>query len=132
MYVKEHHHITTCDNFFMQIYYHDPYDLPTPAFQIKTTEYLSSFISLSFNAISITASDHIKQLFVSQRKCRFPDESNLQHFPDIYAYSLCKIECKIQIILKLCNCLPIFYKALPGEKYCNSVGLKCIAWYNGK
>ncbi|XP_037959283.1 uncharacterized protein LOC119688687 [Teleopsis dalmanni] len=45
---------------------------------------------------------------ISQRQCRFLHESNLTHFP-IYTKNLCLQECRLNLIYKLCKCIPHFY-----------------------
>lgn len=45
---------------------------------------------------------------VSQRHCRFNDESNLTHY-DIYTQGLCIQECRINLVFSLCQCIPHFY-----------------------
>ncbi|XP_037902541.1 sodium channel protein Nach-like [Hermetia illucens] len=108
-----------------EIYTHDSLDTPNTRRKLRVSEDTTTFTLLRFNAIPIVASDNIRRLRIKQRKCRFIDESNLNHFP-IYTFSLCRIECKINAILKFCECLPFFYKRLPGERYCDWQGLKCV------
>lgn len=51
------------------------------------------------------------RLSISQRRCRFPHESNLKHNP-IYTYTMCRMECRISLCLKYCNCIPHFYRRI--------------------
>lgn len=45
---------------------------------------------------------------VDQRKCRFQHESNLTHFP-VYTRNICIQECRLNLVYKLCKCIPHFY-----------------------
>ncbi|XP_046812638.1 uncharacterized protein LOC124421449 [Lucilia cuprina] len=45
---------------------------------------------------------------VRQRNCRFNHESNLTHFP-IYTKNLCMQECRLNLVYKICKCIPHFY-----------------------
>ncbi|CAG9769818.1 unnamed protein product [Ceutorhynchus assimilis] len=87
-----------------------------------------SYVQLFLKPLSIITSENAKQLMVTQRKCRFYYENNLEHFP-VYTYVLCRMECRIRLTMKLCGCIPHFYKRLPGEKTCNGKGLRCLAQF---
>ncbi|XP_055843183.1 uncharacterized protein LOC129909991 [Episyrphus balteatus] len=69
---------------------------------------------------------------VEQRKCRFPHESNLTHFP-IYTRNLCYQECRINLAYKLCKCIPHFYPNRGALKpVCHYKVLKeCLSKYTG-
>lgn len=45
---------------------------------------------------------------VRQRHCRFNDESNLTHYRT-YTQGLCFQECRLNLVYKLCHCIPHFY-----------------------
>ncbi|KAM7352655.1 pickpocket 10 [Cochliomyia hominivorax] len=45
---------------------------------------------------------------IRQRNCRFNHESNLTHFP-VYTKNLCMQECRLQLVYKVCKCIPHFY-----------------------
>lgn len=64
---------------------------------------------------SLFTSDAAKKLNVQQRNCRLINESNLKHSP-VYSYTLCRNECRIQLSLKICKCIPHFYR--PRGTYC--------------
>ncbi|XP_055843170.1 uncharacterized protein LOC129909987 [Episyrphus balteatus] len=81
----------------------------------------------------ITASDDFgKSTTIEQRKCRFPHESNLAHFP-IYTRNLCQQECRINLAYKLCKCIPHFYPNRGALKpVCHYTVLKeCLSKYTG-
>lgn len=53
----------------------------------------------------------IYRLSISQRQCRFSHESDVMIASPIYSYNLCHIECRMRMSLKLCNCIPHFYRS---------------------
>lgn len=61
----------------------------------------------------------------------FADESNLAHFPRTYTPALCRLECRIQAIRTWCQCVPMYFQALAGERTCNVFGLNCVHWFKG-
>lgn len=61
------------------------------------------------DSVDIVTSDQFRQdTFISQRGCRFPEESNLTHYR-YYTRRLCFSECRIQLAMKYCGCIPHFY-----------------------
>lgn len=63
---------------------------------------------------------------------RYFDESNLSRFP-VYSYDLCKLDCKINIIVQKFGCVPFFYKKLPHEEHCSYLELiQIFRVFNGK
>lgn len=72
-------------------------------------------------APSILETDEsVKSLSIEQRKCLFPDENNLA-FTKKYSFWSCMTECRMQVTLKLCNCIPFYYPHLRKE-YSKFVG----------
>lgn len=45
---------------------------------------------------------------MERRHCRFNSESNLTHY-QIYTRGLCLQECRLNLVHKLCHCIPHFY-----------------------
>ncbi|XP_066154583.1 sodium channel protein Nach-like [Euwallacea fornicatus] len=113
--------ITTSFN----VYFHGPHEVldvrRRPMFVAK-----DRLLQVYFKALSIINSDDTKALTVRQRKCRFYHESNLSHFP-VYSYMICRMECRIQLSLQLCGCVPHFYRNQKFEKICDSAGLRCLS-----
>ncbi|CAD7091134.1 unnamed protein product [Hermetia illucens] len=70
-----------------------------------------------------------KQLSIGQRKCVFSDEIKLDFFPNEYTFSGCMKECRIKKCIKMCRCIPPFYKPLPNVPYCKVEQLECLAKY---
>ncbi|CAH0389143.1 unnamed protein product [Bemisia tabaci] len=108
------------------VYIHSPND----SADIATTGFESSmnnFKTVVAVPLTIYSSDEVKQLSVSQRRCRFIHESNLKISP-AYSFKFCRMECRIKLSLKLCGCVPFFYPPT-GEPICNVKGMKCLAKY---
>ncbi|XP_054742330.1 uncharacterized protein LOC129247291 [Anastrepha obliqua] len=82
-----------------------------------------------------------KATTVAQRNCRYPHESNLEHF-EIYTKSFCMQECRLNLVYKKCKCIPHFYpnRVRKPKPVCYYSTLKsCVAknagmyheWYGG-
>ncbi|XP_052752347.1 sodium channel protein Nach-like [Galleria mellonella] len=147
-YVKKNIDLSIYDrDFFSQIsnyadvykvYIHHPNEIvlsTTPSYTIN----LEGFTYLGVQVRSTRASNKLRNIPLTYRNCRFLDEPISKRYP-IYSYNHCILECRIQMILKLCNCLPHFYKymiltclfSLPCtdyEKICDLYELKCIILY---
>lgn len=70
----------------------------------------------------------VRDLSIAQRKCIFSDEVKMKFYKnEPYTFSACMRECQIERALKLCNCLPPFYrpKSLSNVNHC---GIKNLAW----
>ena len=78
------------------------------------------FIELS--GISITASQDIKQIIPSQRKCFFPSESSLLYYNE-YTYTSCKFETRLLRATEKLNCTPWFLPTNPENH-----GYFCDPW----
>lgn len=52
---------------------------------------------------------------VSQRGCRFHDESDLIHYTKVYTRDLCMQECRLNLAYNYCKCIPHFYPN-PGKQ----------------
>ncbi|XP_044729277.1 sodium channel protein Nach-like [Chrysoperla carnea] len=87
------------------------------------------FLQMYLAASALFSTDSAKELTIQQRKCRFIHESNLRHSPAVYSYNLCRMECRIQLCLKKCKCIPHWYRPREGEKVCDIKGLQCLHQY---
>ncbi|CAH1373761.1 unnamed protein product [Tenebrio molitor] len=82
---------------------------------------------LAFNVIDIISDEAIRDLSPKQRNCKFNDDPHdLKHSP-VYTYNLCRIECRINLALKYCNCTPHYYKRNADEQICNMAGMYCLS-----
>uniref|UniRef100_A0A1I8N4R5 Amiloride-sensitive sodium channel n=1 Tax=Musca domestica TaxID=7370 RepID=A0A1I8N4R5_MUSDO len=73
--------------------------------------------------------DDARQLSIGQRKCIFHDEIKLKYFPEEYTFSSCMKECRMKKAIKLCKCLPPFYKPIANVKMCGLNDLDCLTDY---
>nr|XP_019557794.2 pickpocket protein 11-like [Aedes albopictus] len=109
------------------IFYHGPFEVPTYLRQLIVPSSASTFLQMSFKPVIITADTTIENLYVQQRNCRYPHESNLKLFPKFYSYSLCLFECKLQQFLEKCGCVPFLYNLGVGIPVCRLKNLTCIS-----
>lgn len=49
-------------------------------------------------------------LSVNQRQCRFTHESDVMIIAPVYSFNFCHNECRLKFALKMCNCIPHFYR----------------------
>ncbi|XP_035788566.1 sodium channel protein Nach-like isoform X1 [Anopheles albimanus] len=112
------------------IYFHSPYEMPTPKKSLQLERGFFTFTKMEFKSLAISSEPSVQYLSIQQRKCRFPHESNLRFFPDYYSYDLCLLECKFYLFLKHCDCIPYFYNIQDrSTKYCKLTQLGCIELY---
>ncbi|XP_026741058.1 uncharacterized protein LOC113503361 isoform X2 [Trichoplusia ni] len=88
------------------------------------------FLSFGVQITSTRASEDIKYIPLHLRKCRqgFYYETTSKRY-SIYSYNRCLLECRINMILKLCGCIPHFYKPLDSERICSLAELECVFEY---
>lgn len=69
-----------------------------------------------------------EQLTVGQRKCVFQGEVDLNYYnKDIYSWSACMKQCRMQKANKLCKCIPPFYAPATGSyRQCTLSDFKCL------
>lgn len=104
------------------MYFHGPYEVADIASKRLYAE-SDSYQQIYLSGLTIFTTDRARHLTVKQRKCRMYYESNLRHFP-VYSYTLCRMECRAKLALKLCGCLPHFYRKM-GKKYYYFLGYNC-------
>ncbi|XP_058056476.1 sodium channel protein Nach [Anopheles bellator] len=90
----------------ISIFYHSPYDTPNIANFQPLSNDAQEFETFSIELV--TTKDFKAETSISQRGCRFTDESNLTHY-SIYTQGICQQECRITLAFKLCGCIPHFY-----------------------
>lgn len=62
---------------------------------------------------------------IRQRNCRYPEENNLEYYP-VYTETLCLQECRLNLVHRLCGCIPHFYP----KSLTNKASNKKICSYN--
>lgn len=60
-------------------------------------------------SLAIHSTEGVRSLSESQRKCRFLEESDL-HISPVYSYNLCRMQCRVDQAMRLCGCVPHFYR----------------------
>ncbi|KAG8323118.1 hypothetical protein J6590_009763 [Homalodisca vitripennis] len=106
------------------VYLHSPQEVPDIASK-GGSAYEGSYKTQDVGALSIVSAPEIRDLTIAQRKCRFPEESNLALSP-VYSYNLCRMECRMKLANKLCGCVPYFYKPSDDYKICDIKGMMCL------
>ncbi|CAH0727769.1 unnamed protein product, partial [Brenthis ino] len=81
---------------------------------------------VSFSVKHTYTTEDARQLSIRQRRCVFHDEQILET-SNIYTYSACMRQCRMQRCRSFCKCVPHFYPAIKGYRYCTVKELECIA-----
>lgn len=66
---------------------------------------------------------------VSQRNCRFHDETDGLSVHKFYSYSACTVQCRKNKQMQLCNCSSHLTPNTPDPQLCNMTGLECLNKY---
>lgn len=84
--------------------------------------------TLAFSVKQTYTTTDTRQLTIKQRHCAFADEIQLK-IDDIYTYTACTRQCRMDIAMELCKCVPHFYLNRNNRyPHCNNMDqLKCIA-----
>ncbi|XP_053997452.1 pickpocket protein 19-like isoform X1 [Hylaeus anthracinus] len=95
------------------------YDVPTT----KIVPQLLQRLIMSISAIKTDPT--VKELQISQRKCKFHNDGGLKTWP-VYTRNMCKMECRMRVIEDRCKCRPHFARPIEGVNVCNAEQLRCI------
>ena len=90
-----------------------------------TADYLNEY-RIPFT-VKITETEKILEKYsITQRKCRFKHELGEMKLFQKYSKQNCIFECKLEMVRKMCNCLP-WYLDIKNqtEPVCNLFGNKC-------
>ncbi|XP_069704777.1 sodium channel protein Nach-like [Periplaneta americana] len=115
-----------------KIYLHSSADVVTSShdsYKSWTVIDAGEFDKILFKVVEIQNDPLIRQVSIEGRGCRFPDEK-----PDYYkrykyySYSTCVTECRIEEMLKSCNCVHHILQPGMKENYkqCDIDGLICL------
>ncbi|CAH0407168.1 unnamed protein product [Chilo suppressalis] len=105
-------------------YIHGPSEVPDISSK-KQHSAEDCYMKLYLTALTVYTAPEAARLSVAQRRCRFPEENNLQH-NSVYTYTMCRMECRIKLCLKYCQCIPHFYRKIGDEKICDVAGMHCL------
>lgn len=92
------------------VFFHAAREIPDISKQrYSLTE--SDYSTVELQVLEIITSDDARELKVSQRKCRFTEEAapDLVTSP-VYSFIICRSECRLKLALRLCSCIPYFYR----------------------
>ena len=78
--------------------------------------------------MEIQPSNHLQNIPINKRKCRFANEVQDLEFFQGYSQSACKLESKIKEAESFCRCVPWYYPSKTEErrKICNKYGHACF------
>ncbi|RZC35753.1 sodium channel protein Nach-like, partial [Asbolus verrucosus] len=81
---------------------------------------------ISFSVKQTYTTEDTKQLSIRQRHCVFAKEIELKT-DNIYTYTACTRQCRMDNAMRLCKCVPHFYPQIENYHHCNLKQLKdCI------
>ncbi|XP_045493644.1 sodium channel protein Nach-like isoform X1 [Colias croceus] len=81
---------------------------------------------VSFSVKHTYTTEDARQLSVRQRRCVFADEQRLET-SNIYTYTACMRQCRMQRSRSYCKCVPHFYPTTKGYRHCTVNELECIS-----
>ncbi|XP_075169025.1 pickpocket 9 [Haematobia irritans] len=112
------------------VFFHSSGDIPSITKQ-RYTFPETDYTTVELIALEIYTAEDGKAFSTKQRKCRFHYEAENMLTSPIYSFGLCLAECRMFLALKVCHCVPHFYRnrlrngrVLP---ICDLQGLACVA-----
>ncbi|XP_017479443.1 PREDICTED: uncharacterized protein LOC108368989, partial [Rhagoletis zephyria] len=101
------------------VYFHGAGDIPNISKQ-RYTFPESDYTTVELIALEIYTAEEARAFTTTQRKCRYQYEAEEMQTAPIYSFGLCLAECRMFFALKVCGCVPHFYRN----------HFICIALYN--
>lgn len=95
------------------VFFHGPQEVPDIAKQ-RYSFAETDYSTVELQALETVTSADARALKVSQRKCRFTEEAHDLVTSSVYSFIICRSECRLRLALKLCNCVPYFYRRRGG------------------
>ncbi|XP_073848411.1 pickpocket 9 [Musca autumnalis] len=112
------------------VFFHSSGDIPSITKQ-RYTFPETDYTTVELIALEIYTAEAAKEFSTKQRKCRFIYEAENMLTVPVYSFGMCMAECRMFLALKVCNCVPHFYRnrlrngrVLP---VCGLQGLACVA-----
>ncbi len=93
---------------FFQIFVHSPYETMNIARPFISNNLAGVTIEVTVRSAEIITTNDFRETTISQRGCRFHSESNLTNFK-VYTKNLCMSQCRIDLALEMCQCIPHYY-----------------------
>lgn len=73
--------------------------------------------------------------YFKQRRCRFDNETDVKHRVHPYRQSTCVRSCRLESVLNLCKCVPMYYKSMlehgTKNKICSLEHIPCLSRFTG-
>lgn len=117
----------------LEVLIHDPEEFPQGSITSAVAQPNAEVI-LSITPSVINSKETIRDIPVDERQCYFEDEIKLRATRK-YTLNSCLAECRVDYIVKMCNCLPFFYPDIPEiqHKYgqCGFSDVACMKKING-
>ncbi|XP_032586408.1 sodium channel protein Nach-like [Drosophila mojavensis] len=110
------------------LFIHDVYEFLMPNDRRTVSINMDTINSYEITLIlnSFSAETDVRNVPIAYRKCRYIDENNLKYYAP-YHPSLCRMECRIDRALALCDCKPFFYVEGPKDRICSVSQMVCLA-----
>ncbi|XP_017477284.1 PREDICTED: sodium channel protein Nach, partial [Rhagoletis zephyria] len=111
------------------VYFHGAGDIPNISKQ-RYTFPESDYTTVELIALEIYTAEEARAFTTTQRKCRYQYEAEEMQTAPIYSFGLCLAECRMFFALKVCGCVPHFYRnhLKNGRilQICDFDGLACL------
>ncbi|KAH8370099.1 hypothetical protein KR093_002171, partial [Drosophila rubida] len=110
------------------VYFHGPGDVPSISKQ-RYTFPESDYTTVELIALEIYTNEEARAFTTKQRKCRFQYEADDMQTVPIYSFGLCLSECRMFFALRICGCVPHFYRnRCNGRRLpvCGLEGIGCL------
>ncbi|XP_020800368.1 sodium channel protein Nach [Drosophila serrata] len=111
------------------VYFHGAGDVPSISKQ-RYTFPESDYTTVELIALEIYTNEEARAFNTKQRSCRFNYEAEDMMTVPIYSFGLCLSECRMFFALRVCGCIPHFYRnrLRNGRKLpvCGLEGIECL------
>ncbi|XP_017018772.1 sodium channel protein Nach [Drosophila kikkawai] len=111
------------------VYFHGAGDVPSISKQ-RYTFPESDYTTVELIALEIYTNEEARAFNTKQRSCRFNYEAEEMMTVPIYSFGLCLSECRMFFALRVCGCIPHFYRnrLRNGRKLpvCGLEGIECL------
>ncbi|XP_067633158.1 sodium channel protein Nach [Eurosta solidaginis] len=111
------------------VYFHGASDIPIISKQ-RYTFPETVYTTVELIALEIYTTEEARAFTIKQRKCRYQHEADDMLTMPIYSFGLCLSECRMFFALKVCGCVPHFYRnhLKNGRilRICDFDGLVCL------
>ncbi|GLG99400.1 Sodium channel protein Nach, partial [Gryllus bimaculatus] len=114
----------------LQVLVHAPYNYPdVTARGVIIGSDREAFMQIS--AESTYTSDNLRHLSPHDRKCFLKEENspNKSLGGTQYSYRNCMVQCRLQHMIKLCQCAPFNYHFFKSSKTCGLADIECLSRY---